>query len=376
MITEINSKSILRKHKKIDSWFLTYYGMNLYRGCSHNCVYCDGRHEKYQVDGEFGEDIAVKVNAPAILDRELDPTRKRKPMPQSFMLLGGGVCDTYQPAEKKYRITRSALELIEKYDYPVHILTKSILVERDLDILKRINDKKKAIVSFSFSSTDGKISSTFEPGVPSPTQRLKAMEKIRKAGLSCGIFLMPVIPFLTDSPSNILKSLQDVKNAGAEFVIFGTMTLKQGRQKDYFKKVLNEKYPGLTLEYEVLYPAHHKWGEASHKYINSANRIFDECASRLEMPKRIPPHIYRDYISLSDRILVMLEHLDYLNMLKQRKTPYGFAAYNLSKTGVPVEEMGNSLSSVRGVGKAAQAIIKEIIRTGTSSQYEAMLYGA
>ena len=375
MISEIHSKSILRKHKKIDSWFLTHYGMNLYRGCRHNCVYCDGRHVKYQVDGEFGEDIVVKVNAPGILDRELDPSRKRKPMPQSFILLGGGVCDTYQPAEEKYQITRSALELIEKYDYPVHILTKSTLVERDLDILKRINDKKKAIVSFSFSSTDEKISSIFEPGVPSPTQRLKAIEKIRKAGLSCGIFLMPIIPFITDSPSIILKTLTDAKNAGTEFVIFGTMTLKEGRQKDYFKKMLNEKYPDLALEYEMLYPAHHKWGEASHKYINPVNRIFDECASELKIPKRMPPHIYQNYISLSDRIIVILEHLDYLNMLKQRKTPYGYAAYNLSKAGMPVEEIGSRLSSVRGAGKAVQAIIREIIKTGTSSQYEAMLYG-
>jgi DNA repair photolyase len=375
MISEIHSKSVLRKHKKIDSWFLTHYGMNLYRGCRHNCVYCDGRHEKYQVDGEFGEDIAVKINAPAILDRELDPARKRKPMPQSFILLGGGVCDTYQPAEEKYRITRSALKLVEKYDYPVHILTKSTLVERDLDILKRINDKKKAIVSFSFSSTDKKISHIFEPGVPFPIQRLKAMEKIREAGLSCGIFLMPIIPFITDNPSIILKSLQDTRDAGAEFVIFGTMTLKEGRQKDYFKKILNKKYPGLALEYEMLYPAQHKWGEALHKYINSVNRIFDDSTSKLNIPKRMPPHIYRDHISLSDRIIVMLEHLDYLNMLKQRKTPYGYAAYNLSKAGVPIEEMGSGLSSVKGAGKAVRAIIKEIIETGTSSQYEVMLYG-
>jgi hypothetical protein len=264
---------------------------------------------------------------------------------------------------------------MEKYDHPVHILTKSTLVERDLDILKRINDKKKAIVSFSFSSTDEKTSNIFEPGVPSPSQRLKAIEKMRKAGLSCGIFLMPIIPFITDSPSTILKSLQDAKNAGAEFVIFGTMTLKEGRQKDYFKKMLNKKYPGLTLEYETLYPVHHKWGEASYKYINSANRIFDECASRLKIPKRVPPHIYRDHISLTDKIIVILEHLDYLNMLKQKKTPYGYAAYNLSKVGVPIEEMGSKLSSVRGAGKAVQAIIREIIRTGTSKQYETMLYG-
>lgn len=91
MITEICAKSILRKHEKIESWFMTHYGMNLYRGCIHNCVYCDGRYEKYYVEGEFGRDVAVKINAIELLAKELDPARKRKPMPKSFMMLGGGV---------------------------------------------------------------------------------------------------------------------------------------------------------------------------------------------------------------------------------------------------------------------------------------------
>ena len=79
-IREIEAKSILRKHKKIDSWFISRYGMNLYRGCTHNCVYCDGRAEGYYVDGEFGEDVVVKTNAIEILRRELDPKRKRVPL--------------------------------------------------------------------------------------------------------------------------------------------------------------------------------------------------------------------------------------------------------------------------------------------------------
>ncbi len=93
MIREIQAESILRRHKKIDSWFISHYGLNLYRGCSHNCVYRDGRAEKYRVEGNFGRDIHVKVNTPAVLLRELDSRRKRTPMPGSFMLLGGGVCD-------------------------------------------------------------------------------------------------------------------------------------------------------------------------------------------------------------------------------------------------------------------------------------------
>ena len=95
-IKEIKAKSILRKQKKIESWFLTNYSLNLYRGCIHNCVYCDGRYEKYQVDGNFGEEVTVKTNAIEILKKELDPKRKRKPMKKGFIGLGGGVGDSYQ----------------------------------------------------------------------------------------------------------------------------------------------------------------------------------------------------------------------------------------------------------------------------------------
>lgn len=111
-IKEIEAKSILRKHKKIDSWFISYYGMSLYRGCAHNCVYCDGRSEGYYVNGEFGKDVEVKVNAIDILRRELDPRRKRTPLKRSFIMVGGGVGDSYQPIEKKYELTRNALQLM------------------------------------------------------------------------------------------------------------------------------------------------------------------------------------------------------------------------------------------------------------------------
>ena len=113
-IKEIEAKSILRKHKKIDSWFLSRYNMNLYRGCTHNCVYCDGRAEGYYVEGEFGNDVAVKINALEVLRRELDPKRKRTPFKRGYVMVGGGVGDSYQPIEEKYELTRKTLELLSE----------------------------------------------------------------------------------------------------------------------------------------------------------------------------------------------------------------------------------------------------------------------
>ncbi|GAI28860.1 unnamed protein product, partial [marine sediment metagenome] len=227
-IREIKAKSILRKYKKIDSWFISRYGMNLYRGCTHNCIYCDGRAEGYYVDGEFGEDVTVKVNAIKILRRELDPKRKRTSFKGSFVMIGGGVGDSYQPIEEKYQLSRKVLELMDEYNFPVHILTKSTLIKRDIDILKKINKKDRAIVSFSFSSVNDEISAIFEPGVPPPSERLKTLTFFKNEGIACGMFLLPVIPFITDTPELMEETIRKASEVNLDFIIFGGMTLKEG----------------------------------------------------------------------------------------------------------------------------------------------------
>ncbi len=374
-IKEIQAKSILRKHKKIDSWFISHYGMNLYRGCIHNCIYCDGRAEKYQVDGEFGEEVTVKVNAIDVLNRELDPKRKRKPLKRSFMMMGGGVGDSYQAVEKRYALTRQALELIHHYNFPTHILTKSTLVERDIDILKQINEKKRALVSFSFSSVDDKISRFVEPGVPPPSERLKTLKRFKAAGIACGMFLMPVIPFITDGPKLIENSVKKAKEVGFDFIIFSGMTLKDGRQRDYFNKHLKRHYPKLLAQYEFLY-AGNQWGSAHKDYYNSINQCFHRLAKRYQLPTRIPPALYKDFLSVDDLVIVILEHLDYLAKQSGRRSPYGYAAYSISQQTTPLQELRGKLQSLKGVGRVTERIILEILDTGESAYYKKLMFGS
>jgi len=145
-IKEIQAKSLLRKHKKIDSWFISRYGLNPYRGCIHNCAYCDGRDPKYNVEGEFGKEVCVKTNAVQLLEKELSPKGKRKPLKKAYILPGGGVGDLYQAVEEKYQIGKKILQVIYKYNFPLHVLTKSVLVERDLNLIKEINKKSLVYV--------------------------------------------------------------------------------------------------------------------------------------------------------------------------------------------------------------------------------------
>jgi len=346
--------------------------MNLYRGCIHNCIYCDGRSESYYVDGEFGEDVTVKINAIEILRRELDPKRKRAPFKRSFIMIGGGVGDSYQPIEEKYQLSRRALELVDEYNFPVHILTKSSLIKRDIDILKKINKKNRTIVSFSFSSVNDKISAIFEPGVPPPSERLKTLTFFKNEGIACGMFLLPVIPFITDTPELMEETIRKASEVNLDFIIFGGMTLKEGRQKDYFSKTLKQCYPELIVEYENIYQKN-KWGEATGEYYNSINLTFNSIIKKYKIPPRIPLALYKDILEENDLVIVALEHIDYLLKLKGRTSPYGYAAYSISQLKEPLSSIKRELKRINGVGKVIEKIILEILKTGSSSYYKKLL---
>ena len=371
-VKEIKAKSILRKGKKVDSWFLINYGMNLYRGCAHNCVYCDGRSEGYYVDGEFGFDVTVKVNAIDILKKELDPTRKRKPLKHYFIGMVGGVGDSYQPLEEKYKLTRQALELFYEKNFPVHILTKSTLVERDIDIIKKINEQSRAIVSFSFSSVCDEISSIFEPGVPAPSVRLKTLTKFKKEGIPCGMYLMPVIPFITDTPKIMEETIRKAAEKNLDFIVFGGMTLKEGRQKEHFMKTLKKEYPELLPEYANIY-LKDKWGSLTKEYCRSLSQTFNLLSKKYKMPRRIPSHLYKDILEENDLVVVILEQLDYLAKLEDKHSPYGYTAYSISRLKESLSKRRDTLRNIKGVGKVTESIIKEILKTGSSGYYERLL---
>ncbi len=369
IIKEIEAKSILRKHKRIDSWFVSCYGMNFYRGCVHDCVYCDGRSEKYQVEGEFGEEGAVKINAIDILHRELDPKRKRVPLKKCFMMIGGGVGDSYQAVEKKYQLTRQALELMLEFNLPAHVLTKSTLIERDIDVLKKINQQTRAIVNFSFSSVADEISAIFEPGVPPPSRRLETILKFKQAGIPCGLFLMPVIPFITDTPAQMEKVFQKAKEIGIDYIIFSGMTLKDGRQKHYFLNVLKKYYPDLIAEYQHIFQPN-EWGQATEEYYASIHQTFLPIAKKYKIPIRMPLHLFGDLLDENDLVEVILGHLDYLCKIQGRSSPFGYAAYSISQLKQPLSSMRGQLQRIKGVGQATERIILEILDTGKVTYLE------
>jgi DNA repair photolyase len=244
MIKEIYAKVILSHIKQPEPWFGLKYNMNLYRGCQHQCIYCDSRSTCYQI--ENFKDIMVKVNAIDLLEDEL--SRKRVKGTIGF----GSMNDPYMPIEKKLNMTGRALEVIARFGFPIHIITKSDLVLKDLEFLKEIH-RIYAAVSFTITTTDDELARKVEPGAPAPSKRLEALRELSENGILTGITMMPILPFLEDNEENITQIVTQAKDAGASYIIpaFG-MSLRTG-SRDYYYEKLDLHFPGLRHKYEKEY---------------------------------------------------------------------------------------------------------------------------
>lgn len=222
-------------------------GMNLYRGCQHGCIYCDSRSACYQMNHDF-EDIEVKENAIKLLETALKS--KRKPC----MIGTGAMTDPYIPLETQLGMTRKALELIDKYGFGVAIQTKSDRILRDLDVLTRINDRTKAVVQMTLTTSDENLCRIIEPDVSTTKERVAALKRFRAAGVPTVVWLCPILPFINDTEENIQGILDCCADAGVKGIInFGMgLTLREGN-REYFYARLDKSFPGLKQRYIRTY---------------------------------------------------------------------------------------------------------------------------
>lgn len=234
-------------------------GMNLYRGCSHGCIYCDSRSRCYQMNHEF-EDIEVKENAISLLEDAL--RRKRKPC----MIGTGAMTDPYIPLEMKLENMRKALSLIEKYGCGVTILTKSDRVLRDIDLLEKINRKTKAVVQMTLTTYDESLCKKLEPGVCTTARRFAALKQLRDRGIPTVVWLCPILPFLNDTEENISGLLELCAQAKVYGIIcFGMgLTLREGN-REYFYAQLDRMFPGLKEQYIRRYGNAYMLDSPNHK---------------------------------------------------------------------------------------------------------------
>ena len=218
-------------------------GMNLYRGCTHGCIYCDSRSRCYQMDHAF-EDIEVKENALELLEKALLSKKKR------CMIGTGAMTDPYIPLEETLRMTRGALEILERHGFGVAIQTKSCRILRDLDVLKRIHDKSKAVVQMTLTTHEDALCRILEPNVSVTSERVAALKQFRDAGIPTVVWLCPILPYINDTRENIEGILQSCMEAGVKGILCFNMglTLREGN-REYFYEQLDRHFPGMKQRY-------------------------------------------------------------------------------------------------------------------------------
>lgn len=233
----VQAKGILSKNN----------GMNIYRGCSHGCIYCDSRSKCYGFTHAF-EDIKVKENAPELLEKALRSKR------QKCMIGTGAMCDSYLHIEETLGLTRKCLELIDRYEYGVAIQTKSNRILRDLDLLQSINEKAKAVVQMTLTTYDEELCKKIEPNVSTTRQRFEVLMECKKRGIPTLVWMTPILPFINDTAENIRGLLEYCLQAEVKGIMFWGMgvTLRDG-DREYFYHALDQKFPGLRQKYIHTY---------------------------------------------------------------------------------------------------------------------------
>lgn len=266
-------------------------GMNLYRGCTHGCIYCDARSKCYGFTHSF-EDIEVKRNAPELLERALRSKRSK------CMIGTGAMSDPYMHCEEKLQLTRRCLELIDRYGFGLAIQTKSNRILRDLDLLWSINEKAKCVVQMTLTTYDEELCKILEPNVCTTRKRFETLKILRDNGIPTIVWLSPILPFINDTRENIEGILDYCVKAGVYGIInFGMgVTLREG-DREYFYAALDRHFPGMKQRYhqkygyayEVMSDRHEELMELFHNRCKENGIVCDrdECFRYLhEFPER------------------------------------------------------------------------------------------
>lgn len=243
---EIIAKTIMQRTRPdMISWFYNDYNMNLYRGCSHGCIYCDSRSLCYGID--HFDTIKPKKSALAILESEL----RRKRIKGICGM--GSMSDPYNPLETTLELTREALKLFIKYGYGVSIITKSATILRDLDLLKTLNERQSVLVNITITTADEGLQKIIEPRSSTTLERFEAIQILNENGIKAGITLMPILPYINDDEQNLLHIIELAKAHKANHIYAYFGVTMRDRQRDYLYQQFDTYFPGVKQKYQQIF---------------------------------------------------------------------------------------------------------------------------
>ena len=240
-------KKVLRKNK-YSGIFTGKYSFSPYRACSHACKYCDGRYEKYSVEGDFEKDIVIRKNIPDLIENEVIKIRER-----GIISISSGVSDPYQPVEKEEKIMNRCSEILSKNNLPVSVKTKSSLILRDIENWKKVHNNNFFSLMVSLVYADDQIRKIFEPFTSSVKRRLNTLRTFKNNNMFAGVIMMPIIPYIADSEEQIIDLVEKLKEINVDYIWPGCLTLKAGRQKELFFNTIKSEYPVFFDKFKDLY---------------------------------------------------------------------------------------------------------------------------
>ena len=300
-------KTALRRLPQVDSYFGNRYSFSPYRGCAHACAYCDGRAERYYVEGVFEEDIVVRTNLTARLEEELPRLRER-----GFILAGSGVTDPYQPEEASRKLMAGAAALLARSPHPVMVTTKNALVGRDRELWKQISETGGFVLLMTLAGINEEERRIFEPGASPVEERLRIFREFRAAGIPRGAMLMPLLPGIWDTPDSLNRLLDRLAGVEIDFVLPGPLTLRPGIQKETFLAVLSGERPDLLPLYGKLYREERASGAPLSAYSRELFRRLSRQLLEREIPFLMPHRLFHGRISRADEVHLLIRHLQEL----------------------------------------------------------------
>ncbi|HNY20743.1 MAG TPA: radical SAM protein [Treponemataceae bacterium] len=313
MVGDIEAKSGIGKASFPDPFFACLYRAQApYRGCGHGCMYCDGRAEKYYVEGDFARDIQVRRNLPALIAADVKGGAFAREY--GAVGIGSGVTDVYQPLEQELGLTRASLAAMirpetGRADVPIVALTKNDLALRDFDLFSKF---PKTLMLVTVTTMDASVAAAIEPGASPPEARLEVIRQAKKAGFMTGVLPMPLCPGISDGEVSVRAVFDAALGAGADFVYPGGLTLRPGRQKDLFVDLVHQRFPGLEELYARVFRENRQSGFPAYDYAAPLASAWARELSERGVDCMPPHRIYRSLLSASDALFVLFCHMDHL----------------------------------------------------------------